>query len=462
MDVVKLGDVHPEIKAPLVASCGENNGGGAFFSSAYVECVGKFGMEIVNHWGLNQSSVSDPETHWSNPLKKNFPEVEENRYGTQYAGFDVPTITMVARDESGEGVAGLRVRVRVVDKMYTNIPSLAAIVSCGLDDPLTEGNDRPLKGVREMDSQTEYTAPCITGEDGYVSMKVSILNVSSGEPTGATGIPEFIKSAPDGVIYFQYEAYQVDDAAAADYSLQCQSQVFSVNAQSEVASVIWGTDTSEWERELFEMWGVNIVGDARATIPAHPSQPIEADLGGSGAFQIYPGIDVVPQIGERATPYSIVDGDLGKVTRKYASLTFVNTPPYIPGWQTVEPTSCWSSNLPGMAWDNLTLPSKNFETNPVNLGAGMSECVGGEAGSWGIYTSVLKDYGLTASSAESDMFNAYPVSPMATTFNVVSNFPPGRGWFAGCAASSTGTHERHEPTTARAFRLVAKYLASAL
>ena len=185
MEMVRLAQDHPQLQSSLAAACGDFTSGGALHDRAYCACVGTFAMQHVNRWGGRQIVMTDPTNHSLAALKINGTQY---RYGQGYAGLDMPVISMSARDESGQPIAGLRVRARVLEQMYTNMPQLATIVSCGLDDPISEGNRRTLAAVAEMDGQSEYVAPCITDENGEVRMKIVLLNVTTGEPTFVAGM----------------------------------------------------------------------------------------------------------------------------------------------------------------------------------------------------------------------------------------------------------------------------------
>ena len=368
----------------LKAACNHSTASAA----EYIDCAASHYFDksagLQSHWtdstGLRDERQPD-DVGWTTPL---------------------PVIRLWASDESGNPVAGLRVRLNVLNAQYPHLPQMGWVVSCGLrySDPSHPNYEDEVLLQAEGFGTTGMPAggpssstPCVTDEWGYVDMVLRDYNLASH-------MGEFIQTAPTGGLRFEYTAYKLvtDAAAAAGKKLvrACSAGPFELDVASRVASVSWAFDTHATDlHDIGTQFGdyqrtsINLMLDGGVP-EVEPAADAPKVL--SPAFTVYPAIDIGQLAGAAGAQFRVRDDSGNGLTGKTGVTKFVQLPSYLPGWTTTT-ASCNTF----LSYDNGSRLSPMSEELPCRLP----------------FLDMYKftDYGFKPASG---LMMSYPVEPFMT------------------------------------------------
>ena len=259
-----------------------------------------------------------------------------------------------AIDESGNGVAGLRVRLRFLWQLYPDMPKeTVSVVSCGLaalgEDTVTYNSAPQMDGTKPED----YTEACITDADGYAYLSLTFTDsplVDALEASNYTvpAIPDYLSSAPTGALFMDYEAIRLDATGPTPvFTTECYSDPIRPNVLSDAYTVRVAGAASSTADGDFLVLGPNEVKEAAGSeaptgvgqaykppypfiaadgtsVPLEIAAPIEADP---------TGVEVMVLHGAERHTLTVHNSSGAAVAFKASRLRWVQTPWYAVGYQ---------------------------------------------------------------------------------------------------------------------------------
>ena len=338
----------------------------------------------------------------------------------------LPAVTLRAVDEDGEGVSGLRVRLRQIYQIYPDLPKLGAIISCGLassalGEEVDSGsgfNSAYQSTFLDGTDKADWAEACITDAGGYVTMNVNYLPGTNPLVTLIEGLPEgykiprppeYVKAAATGTMLAEYQAFRL----LADGSLvpTCKSSPFRLDVEAPGATLQWqqhpnaiANEDDNWKSRTFRAIAeVEPVTDFAFAVPLYSGEALVHPVARLD-YTIFSGLDLFALTsddigGEPVQLWFTLRGENGAgVPNKLASVEFVQLPQYMTGF---------STRLRGC------MTTQYYKDAGFELGT-CSELFGRQT---------ITDYGLDAQqyANEGTPFQTYPYAPYATVISTSTN-----------------------------------------